>query len=129
MTLPKGSCLCGGVRFSVPGPVGAVTACHCTQCRKTSGHFAASFDISGAPDYSQRETLGQYRSAGGATRGFCTRCGSSLWFRSKTGDWSVEAGVIDGLTHAHLDAHIFVADKGDYYSLSDGLPQSEGAAC
>ena len=40
--IATGSCLCGGVRYQVTGPVHDVTACHCTQCRKQSGHFWAS---------------------------------------------------------------------------------------
>jgi hypothetical protein len=34
-------CLCGAVRYKVHGPLRDVVACHCSQCRRTSGHFAA----------------------------------------------------------------------------------------
>ena len=118
------SCLCGEVRFSVAGPVGEITACHCTQCRKTSGHFAASFDVA-ALDFVARGTLAEYVKPGGGVRGFCSRCGSSLWFRSRDGDVSVEAGAVDGPTGARLAGHIFTSDKGDYYAISDGLPQAK----
>ena len=120
------SCLCSGVRFSVPGPVGDITACHCSQCRKTSGHFAASFDVAETPQYQAKDTLGTYRTAGGGTRGFCSQCGSSLWFRDKDGHLSIEAGVVDGPTYSHLTSHIFVADKSDYYAITDRLPQAGG---
>ena len=33
------------------------------------------------------------------------------------------AGSVDGDAGITLDRHIFVADKGDYYELNDGLPQ------
>jgi hypothetical protein len=36
-----GSCLCNGVVFEIEGPLSAVLACHCSQCAKTSGNFAA----------------------------------------------------------------------------------------
>ena len=73
-----------------------------------------------------RTALAEYRTAGGGTRGFCATCGSSLWFRSAAGDFSIEAGVIDGPTGGRLTAHIFTAEKGSHYDIDDGLPQSKG---
>ena len=37
-----GGCLCGAVRYRVAGPLRDVVACHCAQCRRSSGHFAAA---------------------------------------------------------------------------------------
>jgi hypothetical protein len=34
-------------------------------------------------------------------------------------------GAFDGSTGLQLQRHIFVAEKGDYYSINDGLPQHE----
>lgn len=34
-------------------------------------------------------------------------------------------GVFDGPTGTNLSMHIFVAEKGDYYAIKDGLPQNE----
>lgn len=121
------ACLCGGAAFRLPGPAGAITACHCAQCRKLSGHYAASFDADeGTLDWRRRDTLAEYRTPGGGRRGFCSRCGSSLWFRSAAGEFSVEAGAVLGPTGGRLTDHIFVASKGDYYLIDDGLPQSGG---
>lgn len=119
------SCLCGGVAFSLPGPAGSVTACHCRQCRKLSGHFAASFDAeeSGVA-WERTGSLAEYPTPGGGRRGFCRTCGSSLYFRSAKGEFSVEAGAVDGPTGGRLAEHIFVAFKGAYYDLDDGLPAS-----
>lgn len=118
-------CLCGGVAFSLPGPAGEITACHCTQCRKLSGHFSASFDASeDAVTWRRKDALAEYETPARGRRGFCARCGSSLWFRSARGEFSVEAGAILGPTGGRLSNHIFVADKGDYYDIGDGLPQA-----
>lgn len=118
------ACLCGGVRFTLPGPARAVTACHCHQCRKLSGHFSASFDVpEHALDYAAQDTLASYATEGGGTRGFCRDCGSSLWFRARGGGFSVEAGCIQGATGGQMEGHIFVSEKGDYYQIADGLPQ------
>ena len=70
-------------------------------------------------------SLKWYRSSGEAQRGFCGRCGSSLfWKRDGQAVTSVCAGAIDGPSGLTLAGHIFVADKGDYYSLGD--PESRG---
>ncbi len=121
-----GGCLCGANQFTLPGPMGEVWACHCTQCRKTSGHFAASFDADETDLHWQRKDLAEHRSPAGGTRGFCPTCGSSLYFR-KGDEFSVEAGAIANPTSGALARHIFTAEKGDYYTLTDGLPQHSGA--
>lgn len=121
-----GSCLCGANRFTLPGPMGEVGACHCTQCRKLSGHYSASFDAEEAALDWQARNVAEYVTPGGGQRGYCPDCGSSLYFRAKDGGFSVEAGCIANPTGGRLASHIFVADKGDYYTLDDGLPQFPG---
>lgn len=124
----RASCLCGGVRFTVPGPKGSgITACHCTQCRKLSGHYAASFDVDEAQlHFETNGTVAEYATVAGAQRGFCIACGSSLYFRDADGSLAVEAGAVDGPTGCSVIRHVFVADRGDYYTLDDGLPQYSG---
>lgn len=34
-------------------------------------------------------------------------------------------GAFDAPTDTRLAVHIFVADKGDYYDIADGLPQNQ----
>ncbi len=41
----KGSCLCGAVSFELTGELRPPFACHCTQCRKTSGHYWSSTNV------------------------------------------------------------------------------------
>ena len=119
------ACLCGGCAFDLPGPSGGITACHCRQCRKLSGHYSASFDADESRlHWRSRATLAEFETPGRGRRGFCTRCGSSLWFRSALGEFSVEAGSVTGPTGGRLADHIFVASKGDYYRIDDGLPQA-----
>ena len=123
----EGRCLCGACRFTVPAPVGEVTACHCRQCRKTSGHVAASVDVDEAAVIWQARHEARFTTPGGGTRGFCAACGSSLWFRAADGAFSVEAGCLAPPTGGRLTRHIFTASQGDYYTLTDGLPQAPGA--
>ncbi len=121
----KGSCLCGAVIFDLRPPLRPVYACHCGQCRKISGHFWAATSV---PDEALRiqkqDGLKWFQSSETTRRGFCDQCGSSLfWVPEGQGRTVVAAGSIDGDTGLETKAHVFVSDKGDYYALSDGLPQ------
>lgn len=121
----SGGCLCGGVRYRVDGPLSDVGACHCTQCRRTTGHyFAAATCRRDALTFAAEDTLAWYESSPGIHRGFCSRCGSSLFWRDGRRETiDILAGTLDAPTGLKLVDHIFVADKGDYYEIADGLPQ------
>lgn len=67
-----------------------------------------------------------YQSSEKVRRGFCAICGSSLFWDPPHRDWlSVATGAFDSSTETKLKMHIFVADKGDYYDITDNLPQNE----
>lgn len=123
-----GACLCGGVRYAVDGPLRSVVLCHCTQCRRSTGHFMAA-TAAWHRDFRllSEESLRWYASSDGAQRGFCARCGSTLFWQANGRDYiSIAAGTLDGPSGLASACHIFVADKGDYYRIDDGLPQSPG---
>lgn len=106
MSSLQGSCLCGAVSFALAQTPAEATACHCTQCRKQSGHFFASANL---PKVAVEISGGSWI--------FCEPI-----FK----DWtSVAVGSLDGATGVKLERHIFVARKGDYYAIADGLPQNE----
>jgi hypothetical protein len=118
----KGSCLCGGVAFEITGPMRPVVACHCSQCRKQSGHFAAFTACNDAHlQFDGKDTLAWYRASDSAQRGFCHVCGSLLFWKGDGRDYtSVAAGVLDGATGLKIEGHIYCADKGDYYDITGG---------
>ena len=52
--------------------------------------------------------------------------GSFLFWDAIKGDTiAVAMGAFDLPTGTALAMHIFVADKGDYYEIADGLPQKQ----
>ncbi len=124
-TTRTGGCLCGGVRYRIRGALRDVTACHCSQCRRTSGHYAAMTSVPAANlTLTSSDTLRWYRSSESAQRGFCCVCGGNLFWKPAALDRiAVTAGTLDTPTNTTLTEHIFVADKSDYYSISDDLPK------
>jgi hypothetical protein len=121
----EGSCLCGAVRYTVDAEFTGANACHCSQCRRQSGHYWAAGDVpKTALTLTAAEGLRWYQASDIARRGFCTECGSFLfWERLDGDDIAVALGTVAGATGTRLEGHIFVADKGDYYDIADGLPQ------
>ncbi len=122
-----GACLCGAVTFSLSGPLGGTLACHCTQCRRQSGHYFAAV---GAPRAAvvivETDDLVWYRSSEIARRGFCRCCGSNLFWDPFEGEVTqVSLGALDAPTGLKLERHVHVASMGDYYQIADGLPQDE----
>ena len=125
MTEVTGSCLCGAVQYAVAGPLRPVSYCHCSQCRRTSGHYVAATACD--REYLQVQNdqgLRWFRSSPDAERGFCGECGASLFWRSVRGrEISIMAGTLDTPTGLEAEEHIFVADASDYYRIDDGLPR------
>ena|SRR5579883_995038 len=121
-----GHCECGAVRFTVTGKLRDVSICHCGQCRRFGGNVgaytsAARRDVAFASD----KGLRWYRSSAKAQRGFCGTCGSSLFWQGDGEDRiAIAAGCLDAPTGLKTAQHIFVAHRGDYYEITDNLPQA-----
>jgi hypothetical protein len=125
-TTRTGGCLCGGVRYAVMGPLRSIVICHCTQCRRMTGHFMAATAARRA-DFRllTRKGLRWYASSEAARRGFCARCGSTLFWQAAGREYiSIAAGTLDDSSGLEVAGHIFVADKGGYYEIEAGVPQS-----
>jgi hypothetical protein len=96
------------------------------MCRKVSGHYWASTDM---PESRLRvqgaDQVRWFQSSPKVKRGFCATCGAALFWKPLSKDTiAVAMGAFDAPTQTQLEKHIFVADKGDYYTITDGLPQN-----
>ncbi len=125
-----GGCLCGAVRYEVRGSLHDVVNCHCQMCLRIHGHYGAYASVA-RKDFSflMDDTLQWYRSLeddsdGNVYRGFCSQCGSSLFWKVKgKGEMSIAAGSLDQPTNLKTAAHIWVSTAGDYYEINDDLPK------
>lgn len=53
-------------------------------------------------------------------------CGCYMFWDDAARDTvSILAGSVDDTAGLEVKGHIFVAEKGDYYEITDGLPQYE----
>ncbi|TLP48930.1 MULTISPECIES: GFA family protein [Cohaesibacter] len=120
-----GRCNCGKVRFEVETVRKELNVCHCTMCRRSSGHiWAATHAPFDQVTFIEEEGLTWYESSDFAKRGFCRFCGSSLFYRMNDEEGiGIAAGCLDAPTGLEIGKHIFVKDKGDYYTIDDDAPQ------
>lgn len=126
-----GSCLCGAVTLQVAGPIDRQPeSCHCSICRKQSGHYPVAVNVRRANlTIAGEENIKWYQSSEKVDRGFCSHCGTPMFWQPNMADYEYTAilmGVFNGPTGLRLAKHAFVNDKGDYYDISDNLPRSDG---
>lgn len=119
----KGSCYCQSIRFEIAGEIDDVVYCHCSQCRKLSGHYVAATRVDdeailveGAPKW--------FSSSPGIHRAFCPDCGTPLFWKDESQKRiSIMAGALDTDVKITASHHIYVKDKAAYYPICDGLAQ------
>jgi len=137
MSPVRGSCLCGGVKCEIAGPLTSPLNCHCSRCRKQHGAaFRSRVRVSVADfRWLEGEQLVKYfEGASGFQRGFCSQCGSPILNRPGP-NWKLAAqfpGTLSeyGIPLAILDdppirpeCHVFVGSKAPWYEITDDLPQ------
>jgi hypothetical protein len=119
----SGGCLCGAVRYRIHGELRDVVVCHCSRCRRAHGHVGAYTEAAFEQLVLLVDRGLRWYVADGRERGFCHECGAALFWRRVAADRiSITAGSLDEATGLRIKAHIFVAGKGDYYEIIDGLP-------
>ena len=119
-----GRCECGAIRLTIAQARPTATVCHCSQCRRISGHIWASTTVEDADlTIAGEDHLRWYASSDHAKRGFCDTCGSALFYRPDDATHTgVAMGCLDQPTGITPGKHIFTADRGDYYALPDDAP-------
>jgi hypothetical protein len=122
-----GGCLCGAVRFEARPPSRFCAHCHCGNCRRA--HGAAFVTWAGFPRDRVRivegeETLADYRTDTGATRSFCGRCGTTMFYRGPRweGELHVALAAINGPIDRAPASHVYVDHHAEWWTIDDGLP-------
>jgi hypothetical protein len=124
-----GRCLCGSVAYEVHGPLRDVIVCHCVECRRWHGHVCAMSEARRehlvVADGRALRWVTSPDSDEHARRGFCSECGSSLFWDAPAREGiGIAAGTLDEPTGLRTVAHWYAHSPGDYYELpEDGLPR------
>jgi hypothetical protein len=114
-----GRCMCGSVSIRAISKKPNVTVCHCDMCRRwSSGPYMAitcqQVSIDG------EECIGKIRSSDWAERGFCTKCGSNLYYHIiDSSDYQISAGLIDDTTELRMSTQVFTDNKPKFYEFAN----------
>jgi hypothetical protein len=138
MPVVRGSCLCGGVKFEIDGPLLRPLNCHCTFCRKQQGAAFRSRARVRRGDFKWlqgEELLTYYEATPGYRRGFCRVCGSPIVNRAEPhsplarhnpqslDEFGIALAVLDDDPGVRPESHCFVASKAPWFEITDDLPQ------
>lgn len=127
-----GRCGCGNVEYTVTGPLRDIYHCHCERCRRFSGHHVAT---SAAPTaditiVDNERSLRWYSPHPDVAYGFCSMCGSSLFWRDfskRSPETSIMAGTLDDTEGLIVAAAWWTHDASSYHQLQPGIPDGETA--
>ena len=119
ITTKIANCLCKGVKIKIRGKLRYVSNCHCLNCMKTHGNFAAyTACLEDDIIFINKKTLKWFNSSHFAKRGFCSNCGASIFYkRNKSQKISISAGMFQNPTKLKTYCNIFIKGKMDYYKL------------
>jgi hypothetical protein len=124
-----GGCLCGAVRYVARGQPINVRVCHCRMCQKAVG---AAFNARALfPRAAVRldGPIATFASSPDLTRGFCPRCGTTLYSaRASLDAIGLTCGGLDDPAALQPSMHIWMSSKQPWVRLDDGLPQYPKAA-
>lgn len=119
----RGRCLCGAISFQVFGPLRDVYNCHCGRCRRFTGHHmaATATDLADLDVDDPDSNLRWYFPVEQSGYGFCSECGSSLFWRSRAtpARISICAGTLEPPTGIRTVQAWWTSEASDYHDRLD----------
>ena len=120
MSQSKTSCLCGSVKVNVEEINPKFTVCNCQSCRTWGGapFFAVQCGTNVEIDGEDKVKL--YQSSAWASRGFCSECGTHLFFKFKdSGEYNMPVGLFSIVSGLEMDTQFFSDLRPSYYCFSN----------
>jgi len=114
----KASCLCGGIKLKTKGYHRNIQNCHCVQCVKTHGNYAAYTYVEEKNiKFLKKRTLRWFKSSKRAKRGFCNKCGAHTvpYIENKNSSSNIE----------HEATTSNISEEQLFYCNQRGLNQEE----
>lgn len=127
--LVRGSCMCGGISFSLNETFRRVHHCHCSRCRKAraAAHATNGITSADAVEFAHGADNVKFFKLAGAkyySQAFCKTCGSGVpQIDESRGIAFTPLGVLDDLPSRGPDDHIFVGSKASWFEITDQLQQ------
>ncbi len=116
----RGSCLCGAAGISIKTSGRSVGTCHCNMCRKWTGGPLFAIECDGKVHFESNDSISVFSSSDWAERGFCSKCGSHLFYRLKKEEhYAIPVGLLDNSEDLVFDHQIFIDEKPSFYAFAN----------
>jgi hypothetical protein len=124
----SGGCLCGAVRFTATPKSHNYGVCHCSMCRRWAAGPFMAIVCGDTVKFDKDADLGLYQSSAWAERGFCKKCGTSLFYKFKgKDDYIVSTEAFDDTSDFKLVAEIYIDEKPANYAFANDTKKMTGA--
>jgi len=115
--------MCGAVTFTATDVPSKAGICHCEMCRRWTGSALIGVSVPTGSLTWQGEALAVIQSSDWAERGFCSKCGSGLFFRvTMKSEWfgntELPVGVFDDPNGFEITNEIYIDHKPDSYAFA-----------
>lgn len=124
-----GKCLCGAVSITASEASDHVGACHCRMCRRWGGGPFVEIDCGANVSFDGEDKISVFSSSDWAERGFCSKCGTHLFYRIKeTGQHMMPVGLFEIADEGALtfERQVFIDEKPAYYSFANKTQDMTG---
>ncbi len=123
----EGKCMCGAVKFTATAVKPNVVACHCDMCRRWSAGPFMALNCQ-TVTFGDQENVGRIRSSDWAERGFCTHCGSNLFYHIvDSSDYQIAAGLLNDQSMLRMSLQVFTDRKPEFYEFANETKMMTGA--
>ena len=124
----SGGCQCGAVRYRAMARPASPHLCFCRMCQKALGnYFAALASVSNGDLVLTRGEPSWFNSSDLVRRGFCSRCGTPLFYQEVGGSHvALLLGTLDDPTAVPPEWQSDIYAKPGWFAGLDTLPESAG---
>ena len=124
----QGVCLCGAIQITAKDTEKSVGACHCKMCRRWGGGPFMEIDCGTEVSINGEENVSVFDSSAWAERGFCSKCGTHLFYRLKeSGQHMIPVGLFEDDEDLVFDHQVFIDEKPPFYRFADETRDMTGA--
>jgi len=114
------TCLCGSVKITSDAINPNFTVCHCETCRTWGGGPFLAIQCGANVVIEGQDHVSEYASSAWASRGFCLKCGTHLFYKDKKSDaYNLPIGTFAELPNVNMDMQYFSDARPDYYCFSN----------
>lgn len=124
-----GGCMCGSVRYEAETD-GRFSVCYCKMCQRWSAGIYMSAPTKGVTFTRGDDVLTVVRSSDWASRGFCSKCGSNIYYKADAQDHpSVAYGSLDDTSGMTPRMQFFIDRKPESFALDIDTKAMTEAEC